>query len=143
MVFLIPYDGSAVAEAALDRAVEFGKAFEEDILAVSFVPTGSEYAQRRKWIEPDEEFALEAAKQALERKIEETTDDAERNYTEPGATGMENGITREIQQVAEEVDASVLFVGAHDEQSGGPLETPFGTVSQAAEYDIHVVRSVG
>lgn len=141
MVFLVPYDGSSVSEAALSCAVEHGEAMGEEILAVSFVPTGADYAQRRKWIEPDDDFAAESARNALKRKIEEATDDAERNYegTDAGAPG--DGLAERIRDLANEVDASTLFVGTSPEDSSESLQTPFGSVSADADYDIHIVRT--
>lgn len=141
MVFLVPYDGSPVSEAALSRAVEHGRALGEEILAISIVPTGADYAERRKWIEPDEDFAAESASAALQRKIEETTDDSERNFDRPGAHSPEDGLSKRIREVAREVDASTLFVGASRENADERLETPFGSVAPNAEYDIHIVRT--
>jgi len=141
MVFLVPYDGSTVSEAALDRAVEHGAALDEQVVAVSLIPTGSEYAERRKWIEPDEEFAVESARSELRRKIAETTDRSERPLVGMGASSPGDGVTDRIRRVATEVDASVLFVGTNSEQSEDRLTTPFGTVSQDGEYDVHLVRS--
>ncbi|MFB6233703.1 MAG: universal stress protein [Haloarculaceae archaeon] len=140
MVFLVPFDGSAVSEAALDRAVEHGKAMDEDVVAVSFVPTGAEYAQRRKWIHPDEEFATETASATLRRKIEEATDDAERTFDRPGAQSLRDGITDHVRQVARDVDASVLFVGTSEDPDEPGLQTPFGEVSPGGDYDVHIVR---
>ena len=140
MVFLVPYDGSSVSEAALDRAVEHGKALEEDIVAVTFVPTGADYAERRKWIQPDEEFAIESARAELRRKIEETTDDAERNFVDSGATSVEDGVSERIRRIANEVDAVAVYVGTSGDEDGD-LETPFGAISNDATYDIHLVRS--
>jgi nucleotide-binding universal stress UspA family protein len=141
MVFLVPFDGSPVAEAALSRAVEHGAALSEDVVAVSFVPTGSAYAERRKWIQPDDDFAAETASAELRRKIEETTDDAERNFDETGAQSPDDGITDRIQQVAQDVDASVLFVGTDGTHDDDRLKTPFGAVAADGAYDVHVVRS--
>jgi nucleotide-binding universal stress UspA family protein len=140
MVFLVPYDGSRVARAALDRAVEHGEALDEQVVAVSFVPTGSEYAQRRKWIEPTEEFAADNAHQQLKRKIEETTDSAERTFDETGASGVHDGLAERIRQVAADVEATVLFVGT-EPGDDDDLTTPFGTIAPDGEYDIHLVRS--
>ena len=140
MVFLVPYDGSNVAEAALDRAVQHGEAFEEDVLAVSFIPTGAGYAERRKWIKPEESFAVESARAELKRKIEEATDDAERNYTDSSASGMQNGVADKVRRIATEVDAATLFVGVSNEGSDGRLETPFGTIAREGKYDVHIVR---
>ena len=141
MVFLVPFDGSPVSEAALARAVEHGQALGEEIVAVSIIPTGAEYAERRKWIEPDDEFAAETASAELRRKIEETTDDAERNFAESGAYSPDDGLTERVRRVARDVKASVLFVGANGESSADRLRTPFGEVVTDAEYDIHIVRA--
>lgn len=141
MVFLVPYDGSQVANAALDRAVEHGKALDEQVVAVSFVPTGSEYALRRTWIEPGEDFAVDMARKEISRKIEETTDSAERTFSENSAVQLHNGVTEEIRRVANDVEASVLFVGTDDEDEEDDLHTPFGSISPNGEYDVHLVRS--
>lgn len=141
MVFLVPFDGSSVSEAALTQAVEHGKALDEEIVAVSFVPTGNAYAERRKWIEPDEDFAAETASAQLRRKIEEATDNSERTFEEATAHSPEDGITDRIQQVAQDVDASVLFVGTSGNHSGDRLKTPFGTVTADADCDVYIVRS--
>jgi nucleotide-binding universal stress UspA family protein len=138
MVFLVPFDGSPVSEAALARAVDHGQALGEDVVAVSFVPTGADYAERRKWIQPDEEFATETASAELRRKIEEATDDAERTFAE-SATAPSDGIADHIRQVATDIDASILFVGASD--GDDRLTTPFGDLAADADYDVHIVRS--
>lgn len=140
MVFLVPYDGSRVARVALDRAVEHGEALGEEVVAVSFVPTGAEYAQRRKWIEPTDEFAADNAHERLQAKIEETTDNSERTFEETGASGVHEGLADRIRQVADEVGASVLFVGTTDGDSDD-ITTPFGPVAPEGSYDVHLVRS--
>ena len=141
MVFLVPFDGSPVAEAALARAVKHGNALGEEVVAVSFVPTGSAYAERRKWIEPDDDFAAETASSELRRKIEEATDDAERNFEESGAQSPDDGIIDRLQQVAQDVGATVLFVGTDGAHDDDRLKTPFGAVAADGAYDVHVVRS--
>jgi len=84
MVFLVPFDGSPVSEAVLARAVEHGEALGEAVVAVSFVPTGAEYAEHRKWIQPDE---------------------AERTFAESGAQ-LPGGLTDHVRRVARDVDAN-------------------------------------
>jgi len=140
MVFLVPYDGSPVSERALDRAVQHGRAMETAVVAVSLIPTGAQYAERRKWIEPTDEFATEAARAELERKIEEATDDAERNFEDARGGALGNGAAEHVRRVAGEVDASVLFVGTRTDAADDRLLTPFGEVEPEGEYDIHLVR---
>lgn len=140
MVLLVPYDGSPVSEKALDVAVAHGEALGEDVVGVTLVPTGSEYAERRVWVEPDDDFAVDSARNELERKIAETTDDVERVYDGSGATAMHNGAASNIKQAALEVGASTLYVGTSDEQTEDRLTTPFGTIEAEGPYDIYLVR---
>lgn len=141
MVFLVPFDGSNTSKAALERAVEHGEAMNQDVVAISLVPTGSEYAIRRKWIHPDDDFATETARNELERKIDEATGESERNFDDPAASAPQDGIAERIRRVADEVDASVLFVGTSDPPRTDGVHTPFGSIAQDAEYDVHIVRS--
>jgi nucleotide-binding universal stress UspA family protein len=139
MVFVVPFDGSPVAEAALRRAVEHGRALGRDVLAVSYVPTGAEFAERRTWIEPGEDFAVEEASASLQRKIEETTDATELVYEDATAGSPADGIGDAVRETAMDVGARVLFVGIAN-GSEDALETRFGSISATASYDVHLVR---
>jgi nucleotide-binding universal stress UspA family protein len=139
MVFLVPFDGSPVADAALRRAVEHGRALERKVLAVSFVPTGAEFVERRTWIEPADDFAASEASAALKRKIAEATDETELVYEETGAGSPADGIADALRGTAEDVEADVLFVGLENGTSDA-LETRFGSISPSAGYDVHIVR---
>ncbi|MFB6297750.1 MAG: universal stress protein [Salinirussus sp.] len=139
MVFLVPFDGTSASEAALARAVEHGAALDRDVLAVSFVPTGETYAERRKWIQPDDGFAVERASAELHRKIEETTDRAQRNFTGPGAESRGMAVTQRVRQVASEVDARIVFVGTNGDED--EALTAFGGIARDAPYDLHLVRT--
>ncbi len=139
MVFVVPFDGSPAAEAALRRAVEHGRALGRHVLAVSYVPTGAEFAERRTWIEPADDFAVEEASASLERKIEEATDETELVYEDATAGSPTDGIADAVRETAMDVDAKVLFVGIAN-GSEDALETRFGSISTAASYDVHLVR---
>ena len=136
MVFLVPYDGSSPARVALERAVEYGTALDRDVVAVSYIPTGNSYAERRQWVDRDDDFPLESVTQDLERKIEEATDDTELHYTDVSAHSPAGGFSEEVRQTAGDVDATVLFVGSDDED----VVVPVGEEGDE-EYDVHVVRS--
>jgi len=139
MVFLVPFDGSPVSDIALAKAVEHGTAMGQEVVAVSFVPTGARYVERRKWIQPDAEFAAETASADLRRKIEETTDEAERTYAESGAQSP-GGLADNVRRVARDVDASVLFVGVENTNESS-LRTPFGEIADGGDYDVYLVRA--
>ena len=136
MVFLVPFDGSPLADAALDRAVDYAGALGTDVVAVSLIPTGSDYAQRRRRVDPDENFAAETAASDLRRKIEEATDDAELNYEDVSAYSA-NELSDTIRQVARDVDASVVFLGSADTDD---IVIPISELSDEDAYDVHIVR---
>ncbi|MBX0325708.1 universal stress protein [Halomicroarcula sp. F13] len=136
MVFLVPFDGSSLAEAALDRAVTYAAAMDVDVVAVSLVPTGSDYAQRRRRVDPHEDFAAETAASDLRRKIEESTDDAELNYEDVSAYSA-NELSETVRQVARDVDASVVFLGSADTED---VVVPIAELAEEDAYDVHIVR---
>ncbi len=136
MVFLVPFDGSPQAETALDRAVTYGAALDTDVVAVSLVPTGSDYAQRRRRVDPTEDFAAETAASDLRRKIEEATDDAELRYEDFSAYSASE-LSETITQVARDVDASVLFLGSNDTED---VVVPMTEVGDDDAFDVHIVR---
>ena len=136
MVFLVPFDGSQLAEAALERAVTYADAMDTDVVAVSLIPTGSDYAQRRRRVDPDENFAAETAATDLRRKIEEATDDAELHYEDVSAYSA-NELSDTIRQVARDVDAEVVFLGSADTDD---VVIPISELNDEDAYDVHIVR---
>ncbi|PSP92984.1 hypothetical protein BRC91_11340 [Halobacteriales archaeon QS_4_62_28] len=136
MVILVPYDGSSLAHAALERAVEYGGALNRDVVAVSYIPTGNSYAERRRWIDPTEDFAVESATSDLRRKIAEATDDTELHYDDVSAHSQSGGLSDEVRQTARDVDAAVTVIGSFDEEN---LVVERGDVSDET-YDVHIVR---
>jgi nucleotide-binding universal stress UspA family protein len=136
MVFLVPFDGSPLADAALDRAVTYADALETDVVAVSLIPTGSDYAQRRRRVDPTADFAAETAASDLRRKIEEATDDAELHYEDISAHPA-GELSATIRQVARDVDASVVFLGNADTDD---VVVPISELSDEDAYDVHIVR---
>jgi nucleotide-binding universal stress UspA family protein len=137
MVFLVPYDGSPLASRALDRAVEYGDALDREVVAVSYIPTGNSYAERRRWIDPDEDFAADSATQDLRRKIEEATDDTELRYDDVSAHSPSGGFSEEIRQTARDVDATVVFVGSAEDER---IVVPLSEIDDE-DYDVHIVRN--
>lgn len=136
MVFLVPYDGSSLARVALDRAVEYGGALGRDVVAVSYVPTGNSYAERRRWVDPTEDFAVDSAGKDLRRKIAEATDDTELRYDDVSAHSPTSGFSDDIRGTARDVDATVVFVGSSNDER---IVVPLGELD-GENYDVHIVR---
>ena len=136
MVFLVPFDGSPLAETALDRAVDYAAAMDTSVVAVSLVPTGTDYAVRRLRVDPSEDFAAETAANDLRRKIEEATDDAELNYEDVSAYSV-NELSETIRRVARDTEAEVVFLGSADTDD---IVVPSSELDEADAYDVHIVR---
>lgn len=135
MVFLVPFDGTPQATAALERAVEYAGAMDCDVVATALVPTGESVAERRQWIDPAEDFAAETAAGDLRRKIEEATDDTELRFEDSGAHAPDGGLSETVRRVAREVDATAVFLGAAGD---GQVVVPVD--GEGADFDVHVVR---
>lgn len=141
MTFLVPYDGSYLADAALTRASEYGDALDEDVVALSIVPEDDEpYVREKGWLEEDESFDVQAVTSYLHEQVVELAPEASFRYERSPASTAES-IATEIRLVANDVRPSVVFLGSDD---AGRIVTPVtsvaGNVAEDAEYDVHVVR---
>lgn len=145
MTFVIPFDGSELAEAAVMRAVEFASIFEEPVVAVSVVPRdNTAYARDKGWIGPTEPFDLEAVLATLRDQVSAISDDVAfesivvDRYAPPGV------IARRIRSFASEVDATLVFIGS---ENAGRLITSVhsvgGGVAAGSGYDVVLVRQRG
>lgn len=147
MTLLVPYDGSELSEAALDRATQFGDALDQEVVVLVVVPTDEEYVRERGLLTEDEEydpelFALELRDEA-EKIAPEATFRSERATDpadEPYASTTMN-IVRTIRQVAGELDADIVFIGSENAASvSQPLTSVGAPVSSDPRFDVHVVR---
>ena len=145
MTFLVPFDGSDLSVAALERAAEFAGYAGEDLIALTVIPDDPEYARGRGWVRSDEPFAPDRVAAGIEGTVAEIAPDAAfraevAQNTDPVATTAMD-VTRTIRQVAAEVGASVLFVGS---ENAGRVSTPLTSVgspiSEDPEYDVFIVR---
>ncbi|MFB6309023.1 MAG: universal stress protein [Haloarculaceae archaeon] len=145
MVLLVPFDGSELSQAALERASEFSEYTDEAVLALTVVPEEPEYAIERGWLQPDEPFDPEDIAERLRMQATEIAPDAEFRYEVPDdvsdMASCTTDIVRTIRQVASEVDASIVFVGS---ENAGRVSTPVSSVgapvSEDPQYDVHIVR---
>lgn len=78
MGFVVPVDGSALAETALARAAEFGGVLGERVITVSVIPEGNaSCARERGWIGPDASFDLDEVVATLHEAVKGIDDAAE------------------------------------------------------------------
>ena len=77
MTYLVPFDGSPLAEAALARAVEFAAALEEVVVALSVVPVDErDFAVERGWIDDGEAYDPDTVVDRLRSQVAEIAPDA-------------------------------------------------------------------
>lgn len=144
MTFVVPFDGSKLAEAALVRAVEYAAALDEDVVAVSVVPERTRYAREKGWIEADESYDVEAVIETLREQVETLAPDSSFDYERIREFPPEAEIADRVERLALAHDPSVVFLGS---DNVGSIVTPLTSVGVhiAAEeaYDVFVVRQPG
>ncbi len=143
MTFVVPFDGSALAEAALVRASQFSAVFEERVLAVVVVPDGNErYARERGWTEPDEAFDLSEVVGSLHEQVTDLAPNVDFRHETVDKRAPTGAVTNRLKRVAREVDASMVFVGS---ENAGRMVTGLGSVGSsvaaADAYDVVIVRN--
>jgi nucleotide-binding universal stress UspA family protein len=142
VTFLVPFDGSALADAALVRATEFASVFDEDVLAVSVVPAGNaEYARERGWLDPDEPFEMQSVVATLHTQVTELCPSADFRHVRVETDAAPGTIAKRVRKRAQREDVSMVFVGS---DNAGHLVTEVssvgGTIAAAAAYDVVIVR---
>lgn len=143
MTFLVPFDGTEIAETALVRAVEFNQIFEEEsVLAVSVIPRGNtEYARERGWLGPNEEFDMESVVSTLHKQVTDLCPTADFRHKIVDRYAPSGTISNRIREEAEREDASMVFIGS---ENAGRIVTAItsvgGSVATDEEYDVVIVR---
>jgi|GEM_PF-104657 len=142
MTFLVPFDGSGLAEAALVRATEFASVFDEAVLAVSVIPEGNaEYARERGWLGSNEPFDTQAIVSALHTQVADLCPSADFRHLTVETHASPGTIATRVRQRAEREDVSMVFVGS---DNAGHLVTEVSSVGSAVAaddaYDVVIVR---
>jgi nucleotide-binding universal stress UspA family protein len=142
MTFLVPFDGSDLAEAALVRATEFATVLGEDVLAVSVIPRGHvEYAVERGWLDADERYDLSRIVAALHEQVTDLCPSADFRHEVVGRYAPSGTIGTRLREAANEEGASMVFVGS--ENAGrlvASLSSVGSTVAAGDDYDVVIVR---
>ncbi len=146
MTLLVPFDGSALSRTALERASEFADYRDEAVTVLTIVPDDEEFARERGWIEADGTYDQTAVCDEFERKVQEIAPNATYRCERPEASDsmtatVTDDITRMVREVANDVDASIVFIGS---ENAGRVSTPVTSVgspvSEDPRYDVHIVR---
>ena len=146
MTLLVPFDGSALSRTALERASEFADYRDEEVVALTVIPDDTEFARERGWIDPDEQYEPGAVCAEFEAAVDEIAPRATYRCEHPETSAsmtatVIDDITRTIRHVADDVGASIVFIGS---ENAGRVSTPVTSVgsplSEDPRYDVHIVR---
>ncbi|MFC7128756.1 universal stress protein [Haloferax chudinovii] len=141
-MYLVAYDGSRLANAALDRAAQFASATDRDVLAVAVVPDDPAYAVDAGWVPSREAFDQQAVVGELHETAVDIAPSASFQAVTVGRDPAPGNIVAELRTAASETDASVIFVGS--ENAGRvvvPLVSVGGHVASDDAHDVHIVRN--
>jgi len=146
VTLLVPFDGSALAEAALRRAREFAGYRDEAVVVLTVVPEDESFAVERGWIDPGEPYDPEEVCTEFELRVAEIDADATFRCERPSpsehptATTIDD-VTQTIRSVAAELDVSIIFVGSENAgRVSMPVTSVGGPLSTDGRYDVHIIR---
>ncbi len=145
MTLLVPFDGSELSEAALERATEFAEFTGEDVLALTVVPDEVEYALSRNWVDAEEPFDPDAIAERLRERVADIAPGADFRYEVPedvsSMASCTTDVVRTIRTVAHAVDASVVFIGSENAgRVSSPVSSVGAPVSEDPSYDVYITR---
>ena len=141
MTYVVPFDGSRLAESALERAVELGAELDAEVVVVSVIPERKRYAREKGWIGDDEPLDVDSVVEDLRDRAERIAPGAEYRYERIKEYPSGDGIADHIARLLEEYDPSIVFLGS---ENVGRVVTPLASVgvgvAAAEPYDVYVVR---
>ncbi|ARS90987.1 universal stress protein [Natrarchaeobaculum aegyptiacum] len=141
MTFVVPYDGSPLADAALERAAAFGAALDEQVSVVSVVPERTRYAREKGWIDEDEPYDVDAVVEDLRTRALSIAADAAFAVERIREFPPGDRLAAHIERLVREQEPTVVFLGS---DNVGRVVTPLTSVGVHVagdeEYDVYVVR---
>jgi nucleotide-binding universal stress UspA family protein len=149
VTYLVPFDGSPLAEAALARAAEFAAVMDEGVLALAVVPVDDpDFAVERGWTDTPGAYDPDEVVDRLRSQVADVAPAAtfrcERPEDVSSVASVTTDVVRTIRAVAQEVGATIVFIGS---ENAGRVSTPVTSVgapvSEDPRYDVHIVRHTG
>lgn len=138
MVFLVPFDGSDLSKAALKRAKEF--ATDEEIVALTVIPSGTKYARKKGWSDPREDF--EELRETLEAEVHDIASGATFEFMRTESRPPTAKVAKIIRRKARSHDASVVFLGsANAGKKMSPVASVGPGVASDESYDVYIARA--
>lgn len=156
MLFVVPFDGGDLSEAALSKAKLYSIALEEaprpitrelfggdypDLVAVSVVPDSKHYAREQGWIGSEDSFNRRAVAEKLHRQVTDIAPSANFQTVRVDSEATTGTIALALKRTAAELGATDLFIGS---ENAGRIVTSItsvgSSVSADERFDVHIVR---
>ena len=141
MTYVVPFDGSRLAETALERAVDIGTEFDEEVVVISVIPERKRYAREKGWIGEEESLDVDSVVDELRERARRIAPDAEFRYERIREYPSGDGIADHIKRLLDEYGPSIVFLGS---ENVGRVVTPLASVgvgvAAAEPYDVYLVR---
>jgi nucleotide-binding universal stress UspA family protein len=142
MKFFVPYDGSPLAKAALERATALGAGVDADIVVATVVPENREYALDRSWIADNEAFDGDRIRDTLGDEIAAVAPDAEFRCRVVRSYASAGNIATRLRDIASELEADTVFLGSENVGSiAAPVSSIGSNVATRVPYDVYLVQS--
>jgi nucleotide-binding universal stress UspA family protein len=140
--YLVPFDGSPLTTAALDRAATYADAVDASVVALAVVPGDVTYARQKGWIAPGEPFDREAIADTLRSRVRERAPEATFESVSVDGRFRRSTIAKRVRRTARSRGADVVFLGS---ANAGRLGTPSGSIggriATDSRYDVFIVRN--
>jgi len=142
LTFFVPFDGTELAVAALERADALASGPDADIVVVTILPRDRDYARERGWIDADDELNPDGIRESLLGEVTNIAPTADFHCQTIDAHVRSGGIATLLRDIAEDIDADVLFLGSENVGSiAAPVSSIGSNVATRVPYDIYLVQS--
>lgn len=142
MSFVVPFDGSGLAEAALARAVELGRALDEEVIAVTVIPQrNGTYAREKGWLDEEADFDTDAVEATVRAQIRSIAPEVNLETVSVDRYAPPGTIANRLRRFVRNREAAMVFLGS---ENAGRLVTSIssigGRLASGDEYDVVIVR---
>lgn len=142
MKFFVPYDGSRLAVAALERAQQLCGESDVDVVVATVVPNDRDYAIEQGWMSEDEAFDADSIETTLREQVRDIAPDAEFRCLKSHSYASAGSIATRLRDIATEMDADAVFLGSENVGSiAAPVSSIGSNVATRVPYDIYLVQN--
>jgi nucleotide-binding universal stress UspA family protein len=143
MTIVVPFDGTPLSEAALQRGGELGELFEERVVVVSVIPnSNTRYARERGWLDATETFDPESIVSTLSEQVDTLVPEAIFKYEVVSRYAQAGEIASKIRRVSRDEGADIVVIGS---DNAGHIVSNVSSVGSSVAagrtYDVMIVRN--